>query len=494
MVVGDAKGIFLPDLSDFRQAQTRLKGLRYIHTHLSKEPLTRDDLVDLALLRLDLIVAIEVKKDGLSGFFHTAHFLPDNPDNKNWNFLDSNPSNILETDFLSLIQSLEEEFSNVQGIKKVEDAQNRAILVKVTSKDKDSALNSLEELKDLALSSGLKLLDTIVQQRSNIDPKFVMGRGKLQELIIRSLQLGADLIVFDQELTSSQIRSIAEATELKVIDRTQLILDIFARRAKSRDGKLQVELAQLKYLLPRLAKKNTMMSRLTGGIGGRGPGETKLEINRRRVRDRIIRLEKEIEELSRERAGRRRMRVNSGIPIVSIVGYTNTGKSTLFNTLTKSQVFVEDELFATLDSTTRRLHFPTGREVIVTDTVGFIKDLPEDLISAFRATLEELEDANLLIHLEDISHPLLEEHISAVEKILRDIGLAHIPRLLVLNKEDKVSPTIAENLCLLYNGISISAINPATLGKLLNRIEEILWLKEDSGREYHVYPAEASLS
>jgi len=493
-VVGNAKGIFLPDLSDFRQAQTRLKGLRYIHTHLSKESLSHDDLMDLALLRLDLIVAIEVKKDGLPGLFHTAHLLPDNPENKNWNFLSPNAQNILGMDFLGLIQSLEEEFSRIQGIKKVEDAQNRAILVKVTSRDKDSALNSLEELKDLALSSGLKVLDVIIQKRPDVDPKFVMGKGKLQELIIRSLQLGADLIVFDQELTPSQIRSIAEATELKVIDRTQLILDIFARRAKSRDGKLQVELAQLKYLLPRLAKKNTMMSRLTGGIGGRGPGETKLEINRRRVRDRIIKLEKEIRELSRQRAERRRKRTNSGIPIVSIVGYTNAGKTTLFNSLTKSRLFVEDKLFATLDPTTRRLQFSTGAQIIITDTVGFIQNLPEDLINAFRATLEELEDADLLIHVEDISHPLLEEHISAVEKILADIGLAHIPRLLVLNKEDKVSPEEAENLCLLYNAISISAIEPTTLGKLLDKIEEMLWPKGEIKREYHAYSAEALLS
>ena len=294
------------------------------------------------------------------------------------------------------------------------------------------------------------------------------------------MQLGVDLIIFDQNLTPGQMASISDRTELRVLDRTQLILDIFAQRAHTQDGKVQVELAQLKYLLPRLAKKTLALSRLTGGIGGRGPGETKLEIDRRRVRDRIHLLEKELLNLSRRREVRRSRRTKTGVPIVSIVGYTNAGKTTLFNLLTESHFLVENRLFATLDPASRRLRFIRGHEVVITDTVGLIKNLPKDLLGSFRATFDELQESNLLIHLVDISSPFFERQIEAVETILSELELDHIPRLLVFNKEDKVDHEEVRAACQRYGGVSISALHPESLDELFHAIERKFWEGSDS--------------
>jgi GTP-binding protein HflX len=259
--------------------------------------------------------------------------------------------------------------------------------------------------------------------------------------------------------------------DIKVIDRTMLILDIFSQRARSREGKLQVELAQLKYLLPRLVTKNTAMSRLTGGIGGRGPGETKLEINRRRVRDRIAQLEKSIDQVRRQRKQQRSRRMKKKLPVISIVGYTNAGKSTLLNTLTKSRELVENRLFATLDPSSRRLRFPRDIEVIITDTVGFIKDLPQDLVVAFRATLEELENADLLLHVVDISNPRCLDQIRSVERILADLNLNRIPTIRALNKQDLVGRETVQHLSERLEGIPISANCSATLPPLIERMQ-----------------------
>jgi GTP-binding protein HflX len=269
------------------------------------------------------------------------------------------------------------------------------------------------------------------------------------------------------------MRSIADLTELRVIDRTQLILDIFAQRAHTREGKLKVELAQMKYLLPRLTAKDSGLSRLTGGIGGRGPGETKLEVDRRKVRDRIHRLGRELEGINKSRDVRRGQRQKNQLPVISIVGYTNVGKSTLLNALTKSQVYVENKLFATLDPTTRRLRFPREREAIITDTVGFLRDLPKDLMDAFRATLEELRDADLLLHVIDISHPRFEDQMGAVEKILEDLGLKQIPLLRVFNKADRVDPETARRLCQAFDAVCISALNPGTFPPLIEKMERV---------------------
>jgi GTP-binding protein HflX len=320
----------------------------------------------------------------------------------------------------------------------------------------------------------------VLQRRPEPDPKYLVGKGKLEDILIRAMQVDAAALIFDPELTPGQAHAIADFTDLKVLDRTMLILDIFAQRARSRDGKLQVELAQLKYRLPRLHEKNTMMSRLVGGIGGRGPGETKLEINRRRARERIHRLEQEIERFGRQRAERRSQRSQRGIPVVAIVGYTNAGKSTLLNTLTSSEVLAEDKLFATLDPTTRRLRFPREREVVIADTVGFIRDLPADLAQAFRATLEELREADLLLHLVDAADPDHEQQVAAVERILHDLGLGETTRLLVMNKVDLLPEEERARLLHDPRMVAVAGRNSDTTGPLLSAVQAALW------REGHV--------
>jgi GTP-binding protein HflX len=344
-----------------------------------------------------------------------------------------------------------------------------------------AAEESLAELKELALSADVVVLDKIIQRRPVIDSKTVLGRGKLEELLIRAMRLGADLIVFDAELSPAQVRSLSEATDLKVIDRPQLILDIFAQRAQSREGKMQVELAQLKYLLPRLVQgQNSAFSRLAGGIGGRGPGETKLETDRRRVRDKISLLEKQVESLRHQRQERRKHRLNRNVPIISLVGYTNAGKSTLLNTLTESKVFAENKMFATLDPTSRRLRLPIEREIVINDTVGFIRDLPQALVAAFRATLEEITDSDLLVHLVDAANPNCLAHIESVDKILTSLELNKIPRLVALNKADlldDVSLNALQRALLFDKGsesIAISAVQSDTLKPLLEKIGEAL--------------------
>ena len=354
--------------------------------------MTTEDLTDLALLRLDMMVALYAQSSDGLGSIYSAHLLPDNPDKKVWEIDPPSSVSQFDVNFLKWIQSLEEEFQRGQKSIPLKGAKEKAILISVSKENRESLENSMAELKELAESSGVFVVDSIIQRPQHISPTTLMGEGKLKELLVKCMQLGVDLIIFDQNLTPGQMATISDLTELRVLDRTQLILDIFAQRAHTLDGKIQVELAQLKYLLPRLARKTLALSRLTGGIGGRGPGETKLEIDRRRVGDRIHLLEKELEKLSRRREQRRSRRAKTGIPILSIIGYTNAGKSTLFNFLTKSQFQVEDKLISTLDTATRRLRFPRVHKVVITDTVGFIKDLPKDLMGAFRPTFDELKE------------------------------------------------------------------------------------------------------
>jgi GTP-binding protein HflX len=401
-----------------------------------------------------------------------------NLNREKWRLLDPQPPAQLDVDFPGLIASLEEEIARSQPGRSHKTRHSRAILVSVTTAPMYEAEESLEELRQLAMTSNLNIVDTIIQRRHEVDPRFLMGRGKMQDLVLRSMQLGADILIFDQNLNPSQLRTITDMTELKVLDRTQLILDIFAQHANSTDGKIQVELAQLKYLLPRLVTKNTAMSRLTGGIGGRGPGETKLEINRRRAHDRIAHLEKMLSNSARSRKMRRSLRRREGLPIISIVGYTNAGKSTLLNSLTNSHVPVEDKLFATLDTSSRRLRFPRERAVIITDTVGFIRDLPPELMAAFKATLEELEDADLLLHVADAANPYLEQHIHVVEKTLSTLGLNGKPILLALNKADTIPAETAANLARRFGGIPICALDRASLIPLLEKMDRILWPEE----------------
>jgi GTP-binding protein HflX len=477
VIVGDARRLELPDVGRARAGESRLRGIRLVHTHLNGEPLTRDDHTDLALLRLDLVAALEVRDDGLPGRVHYAHLLPENPDGTMWKDEEASGVHDLSYDALDGALALEEEFARARAVRRTGGAE-RAILVGFgggKGRGRAEAEASLEELRELARTAGVEVLEATLQMRRDPDPRYLIGKGKLEDVVLRSMQRMATLIVFDAELSPSQARHIAEATSLKILDRTQLILDIFAQRAQSADGKLQVELAQLRYLYPRLVGRDDSLSRLAGGIGGRGPGETKLEIDRRRVRDRITALERRIEALGADRHLRRKQRNARGLPVLSIVGYTNAGKSTLLNALTESNVLAEDKLFATLDPTSRRLRFPRDREVIVTDTVGFIRDLPPDLVSAFRATLEELRDADLLLHVVDASDPRHDDQARAVEEILAELGLAEKRRLLVLNKIDRLPP--GEGAALAHRGdeVAISAATREGIPELLHACDRLLW-------------------
>ncbi len=472
VLVGDARSILIPKLSGWRVGVGRLRGLRLVHTHLKDELLSQEDLSDLALLRLDLVASIGVDQNGLPTLMRIAHLLPDNPAGKVWQLLDPIHPSQLDLDFTFFIKSLEDEISRSVSGRSTGDACERSYLVGKTSGKDWEIEQSLTELTDLALSSGLEVAGTAVQRRESADPHFVVGKGKLREIVIDALQKGVGIMVFDRELSPAQVKAIADFTDLKVIDRSQLILDIFAQRAKTREGKIQVELAQLKYALPRLGEKDDALSRLTGGIGGRGPGETRLEIDRRRIHSRIGLLEKQIEQLGRRRTLRRQLRNRRNIPVISIVGYTNAGKSTLLNNLTKSDVLSEDKLFATLDPTSRRLRFPRETEVIITDTVGFLQDLPETLVAAFSATLDELVDADLLLHVIDCSNPAFESQLTAVERLLERLNLNSIPMLRVFNKQDLVDGETFINICARYDGVGVSAVNSKTFQTLIKRMED----------------------
>jgi GTP-binding protein HflX len=471
VIVGGPEGIVIPDTGDYRAAPGRLRGLRCIHTHLKQEPLSQDDLTDLALMQLDIMAAVTLSADGLPHQVHWSHILPGSDEKAPYRVPGPLAPHQLDIGCLSLIQALEAELGRAKALRRAGTFSERALLISVTTAPRRIALDSMAELSELTASGGIDIAGSVIQQRKEVDPRLLMGSGKLRELAILALQKEATLLIFDQELNPSQIRSITDQIELKVIDRTQLILDIFAQRAQSREGKLQVELAQLKYLLPRLVTKNTAMSRLTGGIGGRGPGETKLEINRRRVRARINRLEQALTQVQRQRKQQRSRRSKKGLPVISIIGYTNAGKSTLLNTLTESQVLAERRLFATLDPSSRRLKFPRDVEVIITDTVGFIKNLPKDLMVAFRATLEELENADLLLHVVDLSNPRHPEQILVVEKILEDLNLSHIPVIRVLNKMDLAEEDRIETSCRSLKAIAISAKDRTTLLPLIEKME-----------------------
>jgi len=440
-------------------------------------------------LRLDLMAAIDVDDTtGLPGVVRSAHFLPStasengmNGNSKHFAFLEPAVASQLDVDFLGLIEALESEMARNRRTSQRARGVESAILVNVSTDPRDDAEDSMAELRELAQSAGVVVLDEMIQRRSSIDPRTVVGKGKLEELLISAMQVGADAIIFDRELQPAQVRSISEATDLKVIDRSQLILDIFAQRAQSHEGKIQVELAQLKYILPRLVLgQNSAFSRLAGGIGGRGPGETKLETDRRRVRDRIHRLEVELASQRKRREQRRKERLRHQVPTISIVGYTNAGKSTLLNALTSSHVLAEARMFATLDPTTRRLRLPREQEVIINDTVGFIRDLPPDLLAAFRSTLEEISGSRLLVHVVDASNPRWQQQIASVDRILTELEFDQIPRLLVFNKVDLIDETslrAIERLAGCDNSSScaaISALRPQTLLPMLEQIGQML--------------------
>ncbi len=516
--VGDARRLLIPRQPSAPAGRSRFCTLRLVGTQLGDAPLTPTELAPLALHRLDALAIVAATETGEAGPVRIAHLLPAEErlqdssgtpegrspdsarppgfvrprpmngrsrrgrepqdvvaDGERYRVFPPRPASELDEDFLELIRALEEEFERRRERTRQVGRAGRAILVHVTTASRAAAEESVEELDELAASSDLAVVDRIVQRRPAYDPRTLMGAGRLEDLIIRAQRLQADFIVVDQNLTPAQARAIAEATDLKVVDRSQLILDIFARRARTHEGKIQVELAQLKYLLPRLMSRGASgLSRLMGGIGGRGPGEQKLETDRRRVRDRIKNLERMLEGERRRREQRRARRRDRDVPVVSLVGYTNAGKSTLLNVLTRSDVFVEPRMFATLDPSSRRLRLPREREVVINDTVGFIRDLPKDLVAAFRATLEEIEDSDLLVHLVDGAHPQYEAHMLAVERILGELGYLGIPRLVVFNKADLVPAEQRAARTTGRDGLWISAKTGQGIGELLRRMDEAL--------------------
>ncbi len=477
VAVGDHKRVYLPEIGRLRAAAYRLRGVRWLVTQLRHaEPIHRDDLVDLQKLRLDYLLQVARAPSG-QFVLQGAHLMPDDEEGIRLERSDSVDA-LSHGDFLEFVTQLEAELGKDTPQARTRHAGkgNSAVIVVVGTAGKRDLDSRADEMRELCATAGVEVADVVLQTRARLDPNYVIGHGKLEDVVLGALRLDADTLIFDRELSPAQVRSIADATELKVIDRTQLILDIFAQHAKTVDGKLQVELAQLKYNLPRLSEMSTAMSRLTGGIGGRGPGETKLEINRRRAKERITELERAIDAVSSERGLRRRRRMRAGVPIISLVGYTNAGKSTLLNALTQSDVLVENKLFATLDPTSRRMRFPAAREVIITDTVGFIRELPEELKKAFRATLEELFDANLLVHVVDASDPERLAKTRAVEQILRDMGLGHKPTILAWNKADRTDLLLGKQR---GGHVVVSAKKRAGLDALLAEMEARLDERRD---------------
>ena len=479
-------------MAKFRAGSRSLRGLRLIRTQLHDQPLSQESLTDLAYLRLDLIGVLSVTPEWTPGNLYLAHLLPPNGSGQLFKILKATPFHQCTMAFDQFIGDLEADLQQARSTHTIGREGESAILVSASARSRAEQEDRLVELTELATSVGVTVIDRIVQRTPDGHQRYLLGSGKLKDVLIQTLHKGADMVIFDQTLSPAQSRAISEMTDIKVIDRTQLILDIFARRAHSREGKVQVELAQLQYLLPRLSGKGAQLSRLGGGIGTRGPGETKLETDRRRIRDRMTHLERELQQFARHQDQRRARRTRHGMPVLSLVGYTNAGKSTLLNVLTKSQVSAENRLFETLDTTSRRLRFPQDREVIVTDTVGFIRDLPQELVGAFRTTLEELREADLLIHVVDASAADVDVQISAVVAILQDLNLGTIPRTLVFNKCDRISPAVADLLCRRYGAIGISAVLPQTLHPLLEHLERqlsTLLPPDPSGRSGTAAPA-----
>ena len=481
VIVGEAGGILIPELPRARTGGERLRGLRLLHTHLTPDGLSQEDLMDMLFLRLDAVAVLTVSPAGDPVQRQVAHLLPapiaapDGGKPVPYRLEALQPWDQTEARLASTAAALEDELARRGDDAREAGTTGRAVLVSVSAEPRLLQEQHLDELAELARTAGLQVAGRMVQRVAQVNPKFILGKGKMAELEVLALQGQADTLIFDGELAPAQLHNLADITERKVLDRTQLILDIFAQHAVTRAGKLQVELAQLRYTLPRLTGKNRAMDRLMGGIGGRGPGETKLETDRRRSRERMARLRRELDQLRRQRAFTRGRRSRRGIPLAALVGYTNAGKSTLLNSLTRSEVLAENKLFATLDPTTRRLRFPAEREIILADTVGFIRNLPRELMDAFRATLEELEAADLLIHVADASHPDMVQQVTAVETILEELELHHVPRLLVLNKWDSLPlPARAEMLDAFPNALPVSALRGEGLGGLLAELEQRL--------------------
>ena len=472
--LGDTATVDLPEFKQKTRSDLRLSGIRCIHTHPSGDVrLSAPDLSSLRRLRFDCMAAIGRKDKKIIGCL--AFFAGEMSEDGTQLLTQYGPAEdkILAQINLNLLVTVVNKKLAAQSTKSTEDEVERAILAGVERPGSSWPIEeSMAELERLADTAGAKVVATFTQRKEKPDAAFFLGRGKVNELAMEIQNLEATLLILDDELTPSQQHNLERMLGVKVIDRTALILDIFAQRARSREGKLQVELAQLRYNLPRLSGQGLALSRLGGGIGTRGPGETKLEVDRRRIYSKIHDIEEQIDGMKKSRSLHRKRRKESQIPLVALVGYTNAGKSTLLNKLTGSEVFAEDKLFATLDPTTRHLQLPEKQEILLTDTVGFIQKLPHTLVKAFRATLEEVQEADLLLHVVDCSNENLEAQIEAVVAVLKELEADGKPVLYVFNKADQLAnPHIREQLLHGRDGVFISAMTGENLDGLQRRIE-----------------------
>ncbi|NJM88146.1 MAG: GTPase HflX [Hydrococcus sp. RU_2_2] len=459
--VGTPRQTQIPALELPRYGAERLCGIRCIATKLQAEPPKEASLTAMVLQRLDALVVLtltgegfERRGGGATGYVkeaYIAHLLPQselNPDNRYyWTVSSPLSLDILANqDFLDMVEGLEAEFQREYIAQEVDADRDRVIIVglRTDNMSEEESETGLSELGRLVDTAGGEVLDTIRQKRSRPDSQTVVGTGKVQEIALKIQTLGANLVAFDRDLSPSQVRNLETQLGVRVVDRTEVILDIFAQRAQSRAGKLQVELAQLEYMRPRLTGRGQAMSRLGGGIGTRGPGETKLETERRAIGQRIARLQQEVNQLQAHRSRLRKQRQKNEVPSIAIVGYTNAGKSTLVNALTNAEVYAADQLFATLDPTTRKLLVPDpdraeALTILLTDTVGFIQELPPSLVDAFRATLEEVTEADALLHVVDLSHPAWHTQLRSVMTILEEMPITPGPILIAFNKIDRAS-------------------------------------------------------
>ena len=475
VLAGNAERILIPALGS-GNSQGRLRGLRLLHTHLSDEGLSQEDLMDLLFLRLDAMAVLCVGDEGQPRYVQYAQLDPARQDPP-YQLSPLLPWDNSRINLGSSALEIESELARRDQGRAITGRQ-RAILVSVSTLPHLEQERNLDELAQLAQTAGVIPCDRMLQRCRREDNRSIVGKGKLAELEVLALKHNADTLIFDGELSPAQLHTLADLTERKVLDRTQLILDIFAQHAKSRAGKLQVELAQLRYLQPRLAGKNKAMDRLMGGIGGKGPGETRLETDRRKNRERIAFLKKELEKIVQQRTYVRTRRKRNGLPLAALVGYTNAGKSTLLNTLSRSHVLTADKLFATLDPVTRRLRFPTSQEIVFADTIGFIRNLPGELVEAFRATLDELHDADLLIHVVDAADPNLVQHMQSVHDILEDLGLSELTTLLVFNKWDRLDPERQDDLINAFpEALPLSAVSHFGLRELEERIVQVFFTR-----------------
>lgn len=476
VAVGTEKTVPLDEVHG-RRAPHRLSGIRCIHTHPGGDgELSSVDIAALEIMKFDCMAALGVRENGKIGTIGLALLSLSANETIFSNKVFTRLEQVFDLDFLSIVQEIED---NAERLKIILDqaVEEKGILIGLqTDKDNDKVVESLNELEELALSAGVEVLRKESQSRARPHAATYIGRGKVEELQLLAQALGANVIIFDDELSPAQQRNLENLIGVKIIDRTMLILDIFAQRARTNEGKLQVELAQLKYVLPRLIGQGLALSRLGGGIGTRGPGETKLEVDRRRIRKRISDLEKRLEEVKKVRSLHRKQRENKELPAIALVGYTNAGKSTLLNCLTGAGVLEEDKLFATLDPTTRRVELPDYGPVLISDTVGFIKKLPHHLVAAFRATLEETINAEVLLHVIDGSNELVEEQVVAVNEVLKKLGVQDKPIVTVINKIDQITnDTVLVRLIHKYDkSVAISARNNIGITNLLKKIQEFL--------------------